>query len=587
MALFVSNTAIAGANEEDTPKGCIVSLQTGAEYCLPVGQRSGYSLPSWIYAHEVRVQTEQGAAVMLSDWDNLSYNRLAVFSGTVTNHELTNVKAYNGQHLDFSSPRSMRVVASNDKLGCIISLQTGDKYCLPVGKRSGYSLPSWIYAHEVYVQANEGAAVMLSDWDNLSYNRLAVFSGTTENRKMTNVKAYNGQYLDFSAPRSMRVVADSKPLGCIVSLETGARYCLPVGQRSGYSLPSWIRAHEVYVEPSEGTAVMLSDWDNLSYNRLAVFNCVTPNKQLENVRAYNGQNLDFSSPRSMRVVQGTAVGDQTINGTAGDDVLHGCSGNDVITGFNGNDVIYGGGGNDTINGSNGDDELHGGSGDDKLFGAGGNDSLYGDEGNDILQAGYEDDIVMDGGTGKDIYIGSEGNDTMHFDQEDFSDESFLTSKGNIYTGDRGFDKVVASGDANIDFSGKSYFASGVVPGAKPMSQIEAVVAGEGNQSVTVNANAIYAQSDNFQTTTNVDPGDWDGFVAHLGDGADTLNVDAGIWSYDANASASVAISTAMINFMGLSFDQVTELKAYVFTFADKKITVWTDAETIKVNGNDI
>ncbi|WP_407333953.1 calcium-binding protein [Enterovibrio sp. 27052020O] len=593
VGLFLMTTmsghaaAATGATNEEKPQGCIVSLQTGEKYCLPVGERSGYSLPSWIKSHEVYVQAEEGSAVMLSDYDNLSYNRLAVFEGTVDNQKLSSVKAYNGQILDFSTPRSMRVVASNKPLGCIVSLETGDKYCMPVGERSGYSLPSWIKSHEVYVQASEGSAVMLSDWDNLSYNRLAVFQGTVENQKMTNVKAFNGQNLDFSAPRSMRVVASDKALGCIVSLETGDRYCLPVGERSGYSLPSWIYAHEVYVEPSEGTAVMLGNWDNLSYNRIAVFSCHTPNLALENVKAYDGQNLDFSAPRSMRVLAATKASDQVINGTSGDDVLHGCSGNDVITGFNGNDTLYGGAGNDIINGSNGDDVLHGGKGDDKLFGAGGNDSLFGDEGNDVLQAGYDDDIIMDGGTGLDLYIGSEGNDTMVFDQEDFSNEAFLTQNGTVYVGDRGFDKLTVSGDANIDLSGSSYYASGKVPGSKAIAQVEAIVAETGNQTVTVNASAIFSQSDNMQTVTNTDPGAWNGFVAYLGDGNDTLNVEAGIWQYDANASASVAITNDMITFMSLSFQQVTELRAYVFTYANSKITVWTDAETVQANGNGL
>ncbi len=314
--------------------------------------------------------------------------------------------------------------------GCIVSLNTGTKYCLPIGKRSGYSLPSWIKSHEVYVQAEEGTAVMLSDWDNLPYNRPATFPGTVENQKMTNVSAYNGKKLDFSSPRSMRVVTNNQPLGCIVSLKTNARYCLSVGQRSGYSLPTWIKSHEVYVEPSAGTAVILSDWDNLSHNRLGIFNCMTPNSQLENVKSSKGQNLDFSSPQSMRVIANTMSSDQVINGTASDDVLHGCSGNDTI---------FGGPGNDIINGSNGDNILHGGLGDDKLFGAGGNDSLYGDAGNDILQASYKNKVIMNGGTGFDVYIGSEGNDTMHFDQEDFSNEAFLVRNGNIYTGERGFD----------------------------------------------------------------------------------------------------------------------------------------------------
>nr|UHS16746.1 putative hemolysin [Vibrio sp.] len=91
--------------------------------------------------------------------------------------------------------------------GCIVSLETGEKYCLKVGERSGYSLPAFIYQHDVDVYAAPGTGVMLSDWDNLSYNRLAVFQGFTPNQELESVTAYNGKIIDFSAPRSMRVVA--------------------------------------------------------------------------------------------------------------------------------------------------------------------------------------------------------------------------------------------------------------------------------------------------------------------------------------------------------------------------------------------
>jgi len=91
--------------------------------------------------------------------------------------------------------------------GCIVSRESGEKYCLNIGERSGYSLPSFIYNHEVDVYAGSGAGVMLSDWDNLSYNRIAVFTGFTPNNELESVKARNGQVLDFSNPRSMRVVA--------------------------------------------------------------------------------------------------------------------------------------------------------------------------------------------------------------------------------------------------------------------------------------------------------------------------------------------------------------------------------------------
>lgn len=191
---------------EEKPQGCIVSLQTNDSYCLPAGERSPYSLPAWIYNHQVYVDAAPGTAVMLSDDDNLSYNRLATFVGTVENDKLKAVKAANGEMIDFSHPKSMRVLSNTTAVGCIVSLTSVDKYCLPAGQRSGYSLPSWIYAQEVQVEAVPGAAVMLSDVDNLSYNRIATFNGLVQNWELKKVKAANGEELDFSQPKSMRVL---------------------------------------------------------------------------------------------------------------------------------------------------------------------------------------------------------------------------------------------------------------------------------------------------------------------------------------------------------------------------------------------
>ncbi|MEZ8142288.1 DUF4114 domain-containing protein [Enterovibrio sp. FF113] len=280
------------------------------------------------------------------------------------------------------------------------------------------------------------------------------------------------------------------------------------------------------------------------------------------------------------------AGKDVIYGGDGQDTVHGDEGDDIINGGNGDDVLYGDAGNDVINGGNGDDILYGGDGDDKLFGASGDDSLYGGAGNDVLQAGFEDDIIMDGGTGLDLYIGSEGNDTMYFDQEDFSDASFLTANGNIYSGNRGFDKIIVEGDANVDFSGSSY---GVTTSSKPIANVEAVVGDAGDQTVTVNAFAIQSQSDQFQTTTNVDPGDWDGFVAYLGEGDDTFNLEALNWAYDASATPTAALSADMIAFMGLNSTEVGELEAYVFNHngSGASITVWTDAENIQQDGDSI
>ncbi|HHT0304135.1 TPA: M66 family metalloprotease [Raoultella planticola] len=101
-----------------------------------------------------------------------------------------------------------RPLPAKENEGCIVSVSSGKQYCLPVGSRSGYSLPEWIVGQEVYVDSGAKAKVLLSDWDNLSYNRIGEFVGSVSPADMKNVKAWNGQYLDFSKPRSMRVVSN-------------------------------------------------------------------------------------------------------------------------------------------------------------------------------------------------------------------------------------------------------------------------------------------------------------------------------------------------------------------------------------------
>ncbi|EOD81130.1 VCBS protein [Grimontia indica] len=270
---------------------------------------------------------------------------------------------------------------------------------------------------------------------------------------------------------------------------------------------------------------------------------------------------------------------------SGNDAIDGGDGDDTIYGEGGDDIIFGGAGNDVLFGGAGDDFIYGGDGDDILQGGLGSDSLYGGAGNDYLQAGYEDDFALDGGTGMDIYVGSEGNDTLYFDQEDFSDLSFLKEKGNIYIGDRGFDKLIVEGDANVDFTGVTY---GLTSGLKPIAQVEAVVGDEGNQTITANAFAIQAQSDPFQSASLVNPGDWNGFVAYLGEGDDAFNLDAKGWVYDSASAPTAELSAEMINFMGLTDAQADELDAYVFeSSTGSTITIWTDAEDVALNGNDL
>jgi hypothetical protein len=115
ITAYSGSTFADEQSQEDTMlEACIVDITDESnKYCLPAGQRSGYRLPSNIYNKQVKVEVKNGLAVMLSDWDNLSYNRLGVFYENTNNSDLKSVVARNGKTLDFSHPRSMRVLSTN------------------------------------------------------------------------------------------------------------------------------------------------------------------------------------------------------------------------------------------------------------------------------------------------------------------------------------------------------------------------------------------------------------------------------------------------------------------------------------------
>ncbi|OAA73143.1 peptidase S1 and S6, chymotrypsin/Hap [Cordyceps fumosorosea ARSEF 2679] len=239
-----------------------------------------------------------------SAWWQVSNNRLVIIATTNGGHSTLSTGARVSKYILWirSVYANARLSSAAPALGCIVKVETGDRYCLPAGERSPYSLPKEFWNQQVYVDAAPGTAVTLCDWDNLSYNRLATFDGTVENDRLKAVKAANGETLDFSHPKSMRVVESKTALGCIFGLTSGDKYCLPAGQRSGYELPAWISGLDAQAQPAPGARVQLCDWANLSYNRLATFDQFTQNWELRNVTAANGQVLDFSRPRSMRVL---------------------------------------------------------------------------------------------------------------------------------------------------------------------------------------------------------------------------------------------------------------------------------------------
>ncbi|GLZ23270.1 hypothetical protein [Burkholderia plantarii] len=192
---------------------------------------------------------------------------------------------------------------------CLVNVQFGTQYCLPAGQESYNGDRKWpvlFSGWDVRVQADDGVAVRLSTnprLDAAGIGKSAQFFGTTDTDRLRHVKANNGEYLNFSQPNAMRVTLDSKPLGCIVSLDSAQKYCLPAGQPAVGQLPAWIKGQAVFVQADPGVAVRLSDRANFAYNRVATFSGTVDHDKLLKVRADNGEDLDFSRPVSMEVIQ--------------------------------------------------------------------------------------------------------------------------------------------------------------------------------------------------------------------------------------------------------------------------------------------
>ncbi|EOD77964.1 Alkaline phosphatase [Grimontia indica] len=280
-------------------------------------------------------------------------------------------------------------------------------------------------------------------------------------------------------------------------------------------------------------------------------------------------------------------GDDKIFGGKGDDTLYGDEGADDIRGGHGNDTVHGGEGDDVLYGKAGNDTLDGGAGNDKLFGNAGSNTLLGGAGNDELYAGNGTNNRLDGGEGIDTYTGGIGSDILVFDIEDFAGETKTLSNGRVvndqvYNAATGFDVLEVSGDVHVDFTGAAYQSDTTVNG-NVIAGVEAIVGDDGNQTVTIKEHSILAQSDDTER------GDWDGFVAYLGGGDDTFDFAGPRWTYEADATANAELTPAMIQQMGLTEDQASTLKAYVFSsdISGEQITLWTDAENITQAGNDI
>jgi Ca2+-binding RTX toxin-like protein len=246
--------------------------------------------------------------------------------------------------------------------------------------------------------------------------------------------------------------------------------------------------------------------------------------------------------------------DLTINGGDGDD---------VITGGNGDDTINGGNGNDTFKASatDGDDTFNGGAGTDKadysvrtadltitmdgstasgdltaseadvigldvedLVSGSGNDTLTGNVSSNHIQGGAGDDVISGGAnagactTDNDTLDGEAGNDTF--------DEGSAADCGDVLNGGAGTDIVdyqLRSNDLAITLDTSANDGeSGEKDNVK--SDVEVIVAGSGNDTITGSTNADNLHGGPGDDTINAGGGN-DTIYGDSGD--DILNGEAG------------------------------------------------------------
>jgi Ca2+-binding RTX toxin-like protein len=138
-------------------------------------------------------------------------------------------------------------------------------------------------------------------------------------------------------------------------------------------------------------------------------------------------------------VSGHAVG---LNPVQGNDTINGGWGADVLLGLGGDDVINGGPGKDLISGGTGNNTVHGNDGDDTIY-VDGEGHYFGDAGDDTFIAGTNPGAILDGGSGRDT-----------------------------------LDLTRWTGDLIVDL------ALGFTSSGESYSNIERIITGEGNHTIT-------------------------------------------------------------------------------------------------------
>lgn len=246
---------------------------------------------------------------------------------------------------------------------------------------------------------------------------------------------------------------------------------------------------------------------------------------------------DTITLNSFENLQGTQGGD-TLYGDSVANVIRGGAGADTIGGRLGNDTLYGEDGNDVIAGDDGVDTLDGGAGIDILTGGAGTDTLAGGIDNDILYGGADADI-LNGDAGNDILWGEAGADIVNGGAGSDLIHATLVGEDTI------------DGGADIDtvsFAAASAITVDLTNAAHKLTNIENVIGGAGNDSITGNALANLLEGGVGDDSLNGGAGN-DVLVGGLGD--DTLVGGAGADNFSGGDGAdtlSYATSAAGANF---------------------------------------
>jgi len=205
LAMALAASAVAPANLRATgskPQGCVIVTDTRERYCLDLDSSAEETIPERIRGKVMDVHADSGVSVTLlaHDKDSPAQASRETFVGTVTHGELASTYI-GGRLINFSKPFRMRVASSHTKLGCIIALNGREKFCRPAGAPSAYVLPSWMVGQDIFVRADPGIVVFLSDKANLGFGTVDIgaFTGEVANADLKRVPAKR-RLVDYSKP---------------------------------------------------------------------------------------------------------------------------------------------------------------------------------------------------------------------------------------------------------------------------------------------------------------------------------------------------------------------------------------------------